>query len=258
MPVKTSINVAYFCPMRITTICLFILLFETTASFAQSFKQVAFNAQDQLQISADEYVVNKNATYIILLHQARSSRGEFREIAPRFNKLGYNCLAVDLRSGNEGSGVTNETALRAGNFGKSMEFIDATQDIMAAIAYAEAKSRKNVILLGSSYSASLALITGKDDPRVKAVMAFSPGEYFDIKLNVQKSINGFNKPVFVGCAADEEPYVQTLMSEVVSVKKLIFAPSAGGKHGAKSLTKANKNQNDYWLNIINFLKDIKD
>jgi pimeloyl-ACP methyl ester carboxylesterase len=243
--------------MRFLKLPLLFLFFQNSL-LGQTFKQLTFNAPDQLQVSADEYLVDKAAPYIILFHQARSSRGEFREIAPRFNKLGYNCLAVDLRSGNEGNGVTNETALRAGNFGKSTEFIDATQDVMAAIAYAQGKSRKNVILLGSSFSASLALIVGKDDARVKAVMAFSPGEYFDIQLNVQKNISGFSKPVFAACAADEEPYVRTLMSGVISSKKIIFAPSLGGKHGAKSLTPANKNQNDYWLNIINFLKNIKE
>ncbi|MBX7183043.1 MAG: dienelactone hydrolase family protein [Bacteroidia bacterium] len=243
--------------MRFPIIILFLLGFNFVSP-SQTFKQVSFNAADQMQITADEYLVDKNAPYIILFHQARSSRGEFREIAPRFNKLGYNCLAVDLRSGNEGAGVTNETAMKAQNFGKSAEYLDALQDVIAAIGYAQAKSRKNVILLGSSFSASLALIAGKDDPRVKAVMAFSPGEYFDIQLNVQKNITGFAKPVFAACAADEEPYVRTLMSGVISAKKIIFAPSLGGKHGAKSLISANKNHNDYWLNIINFLKNIKD
>ncbi len=224
---------------------------------AQVAKQITFNAADQLQVTADDYVVDKNAQYIILLHQARSSRGEYREIASRLNKLNYNCLAIDLRSGNEGNGVTNETAMRAKNFGRSQEYLDAVPDIIGAINYAQGKSRKPVILLGSSFSASLALIVAKDDNKVQAVMAFSPGEYFGDKMNVQKTITGFSKPILAVCSADEDSYLAELMSGVVSAKKIIFSPGKGGKHGSKSLTKANPNSGDYWLNVINFLKDLK-
>lgn len=241
--------------IRIVFLVGFLFWFQF--GFTQSFKQVYFTSSDNLQVSADEYVVDNSLPYIILLHQAKSSRGEFREIALRFNKLNYNCLAVDLRSGDEKGGVANETAQRAKNSEKNAEYLDAIQDIVGAIDYVSKKSKKPVILLGSSYSASLALVVGKDDNRVGAVMAFSPGEYFDNTLNVQKTIAGFNKPLFAACPADEEPYVTSLLSNVTSNKKLLFAPSRGGKHGAKTLMKSNPNSGDYWLNIINFLKLLK-
>jgi dienelactone hydrolase len=234
------------------------LLCFVNVSIGQIPKLVTFSAADQVVISADDYVVDKNATYIVLLHQARSSRGEYREIAPRFNKLNYNCLAVDLRSGNEGGGISNETAMRAKGLEKNAEYLDAIQDVIAAINFAYNKSKKPVILLGSSYSASLALIVGKDDAKVLAVMAFSPGEYFDNAMNVQKTIAGFTKPLFAASASDEASYLNEILSGVISSKKIIFSPPSGGKHGAKALTKLNKNSNDYWLNIINFLKSIKE
>jgi len=76
-------------------------------------KAVTFTAKDGLLVTADLYESDASYPYLLLFHQAGSSRGEFREIAPRLTKLGYNCLAVDLRAGNENNFVVNQTSLRA-------------------------------------------------------------------------------------------------------------------------------------------------
>ena len=55
-----------------------------------------------------------DAPLIVLCHQAGGSRGEYREIAPRLNKLGYQCLAIDQRAGGQVKGVVNETYRAAG------------------------------------------------------------------------------------------------------------------------------------------------
>ena len=64
-------------------------------------EMVFFTSSDGLKISADFYQSDPFQPYMIFMHQARSSRGEYKEIAPRFVKMGYNCLVVDLRSGGE-------------------------------------------------------------------------------------------------------------------------------------------------------------
>ena len=48
-------------------------------------------------------------SYYVLFHQAKYSRGEYFEVAPKLNKMGFNCLAVDLRSGGEINGIPNKT-----------------------------------------------------------------------------------------------------------------------------------------------------
>ena len=63
-------------------------------------KKVTFTAEDGLEITADLYVEKEEYPYILLFHQAESSRGEYNETAIKLAKLRYNCLAVDLRSGN--------------------------------------------------------------------------------------------------------------------------------------------------------------
>lgn len=75
---------------------------------------ISFPSKDGLEITADVYFTgDKSKPWILLCHQARWSRGEYNEIAPKLNALGFNCLATDQRSGKEVNGVTNETAARA-------------------------------------------------------------------------------------------------------------------------------------------------
>ena len=73
-------------------------------------EKVSFPSEDGIEITADKYLVNEEYPYILLFHQAGSSRGEFRDVAEKFLKLRYNCLAVDLRSGDNANFVNNETA----------------------------------------------------------------------------------------------------------------------------------------------------
>ena len=176
-------------------------------------EKVKFPSEDGLEITADKYLVNEEYPYILLFHQAGSSRGEFRDIAEKILKLRYNCLAVDLRSGDNANFVNNETASRARGAGKSVNYLDARDDMVAAIDYAYDLNARDVILLGSSYSASLALLEGMTHPRVGAVIAFSPGEYFGNDLRLEDSLKTVSKPLFVAVTNREQPYVKQMLSD---------------------------------------------
>lgn len=219
--------------------------------------KLTFPASDKLTVTADFYEnekEGKTAAWVLLFHQAGYSRGEYKETAARIVKLGYNCLAVDLRSGEEVNFVKNETAAEAKKKKLPTNYLDAKQDILAAIDYAFEKSKKPVILFGSSYSASLALVVAKSNAKVKAVVAFSPGEYFENTLNVQTSLTGYDKPVFAAVSKKEFSYLETLLTGVTK-NKTIFQPQSGdGEHGSKALWKSNKSSSEYWMALISFLK----
>jgi hypothetical protein len=71
--------------------------------------KITFTSSDNVIITADLYIIyEKSAPFIILFHQARSSRGEYIEIAPRLNELGFNCMAVDQRSGGSMNKIENQ------------------------------------------------------------------------------------------------------------------------------------------------------
>jgi pimeloyl-ACP methyl ester carboxylesterase len=218
---------------------------------------VHFYADDSLEINADFYQADPFSPYIIFMHQAGSSRGEYKEIASRFTKMKYNGLAVDLRSGSESNYIQNETAKRARQMHLPHKMKDARKDVIAAVNYAYKISGKPVILFGSSYTATLALEVAKDNPKVSAVVAFSPGEYFG-GHSVKETISGLSKPYFVTGAIKEKPYITELMSGTNSPQGILFFPEEGkGRHGASNLWKKSADASEYWLALIVFFRSLE-
>ena len=238
--------------MRLFLVSIFIFFFI----ILEAQEKVTFSAEDGLQITADLYEIDPSKPYVLLFHQAGSSRGEYKQIANKFLKFGYNSLAVDLRSGGEENYIQNHTALLAVQQGYSCDYLSSTKDIEAAIKWVMERNGKPVVLLGSSFSASLSLLIAKDNPDVKAVIAFSPGEFFTPELTIQSSIRDLGKPVFVASSHRESPYIDTLLAYVSEENKTTYAPGEGGEHGSKSLWKSNPNNQEYWLALTMFFSKI--
>jgi alpha-beta hydrolase superfamily lysophospholipase len=222
------------------------ILFLINKSFSQ--EVVTFSTNDNVQISAYDYNLNDSIPYVILLHNATGSKMDYLDIAYKIVKLGYNCLAIDMRVGN------NETSSEYKNTHTEPDLLDARKDIKAAINFAYNKTKKTVILFGTEFSASLALIEAKSNPKVKAVIAFSPGEYFT-SLKVEDSLAGFSKPAFVACSQMEYPYIIQLLSKADTKNIIIFKPgTAPGDHGLKALDPKTPGSKEYWLNLYLFFK----
>jgi pimeloyl-ACP methyl ester carboxylesterase len=219
--------------------------------------KVHFNAADGLRITAEEYIIESGNPYILLFHEQGSSRGEFSTIARRLCKLNYNCLAVDLRNGGKYDYVSNETArqfretdLEAGPGG-------IEQDIEAAITYAREKSTLPVVLFGSGANGSLCLKVALSDSSVSAVIALSPGEYFMPELKIQDAISHLQKPVFISSSKTEFPYVSELASGIETAYVTLFEPKQGaGDRGTRSLMPDYKYNNEYWIALMLFFKDL--
>jgi pimeloyl-ACP methyl ester carboxylesterase len=221
-------------------------------------EKINFFTSDNLKITADLYLNDSNRPFIILCHQANSSRGEYLEIANRLLKLDYNCLALDLRVGDNINYIKNETAERAINENIPHSFIDAKKDIEASIQYLKKYTHQPIILFGSSYSASLCLLVAKNNLNIKAVIAFSPGEYFRPELVVKDAIIGLNVPVFASATAFEYNYVIQLLSGINDNLKTIYSPAAGkGLHGAKELWPTSETSDECWLQLLLFFQKIK-
>lgn len=225
----------------------------------QAQKTITFLAKDGLLVTADLYESDPSNPYLLLFHKAGSSRGEYREIAPRLLKVGYNCLAVDLRAGDEINFVVNQTALRAREQKLSTNYLDAVPDMQAAIEYATRVSRKPVVIMGSSYSASLALALATKNPQVAAVIALSPGEYFDANFSVRDTLTYLTIPLWIGGTKDELPYLKILTSKVDARYLTLFSPMQGnGKHGSLALWADNPTKDEYWFSLLLFFNQIKE
>ena len=236
-----------------------VLIFTLFSSFRIIRKKtVQFKAEDGVTITANHYFSKKSSPYILLLHQEQSSRGEFDSIADRFVKMNYNCLAVDLRSGYKYGFVENETAKTFLKSGKSVNILESLKDIKAAIEYTWNLSGEDIILFGSGSSASLALIEGKDNKHVKAIIAFSPGEYFRPVIDMKTFLSGYPKRVYVGTSDQEFNYIQDMFAGMDGKNKIIFRPNFGtGSHGTSALLRSNPVRDEYWLSLLIYFKSLK-
>ncbi len=238
---------------RVILPSLFLLL--TLSSNAQV--KIDFRSKDGLTITADWYPVSDSLPVILLCHQAGYSRGEYRETAVKLNKFGFNCLAIDQRSGNEVNKVVNETAKNAKSLKRSQTYLDAEQDILAAMDFLYGKYKKRILLMGSSYSASLVLKIANESDRVLGVAAFSPGEYFEQRDFVAQHIGGLNKPVFTTSSKAEAESVTELVKDVVSLIKVQYIPKTAGDHGSKVLWSSKPFNEEYWIAFMSFLNKMK-
>lgn len=245
---------------------MFLLLFVFTVGILQSGitqKTITFNSLDGLEITADLYALdNVDAPIILLCHQAGWSRGEYLEIAPKLNEMGYTCLALDQRSGRAINGTENETHNKAKDANLGTNYLDAEQDINAGLKYIieNFKDASKVILWGSSYSSALALKVASENETVSAVLSFSPGEYFK-KLGetdhyITDAVKNLDKPVFITSAKDEHDSWEGIFKAIPSENKIGFLPNGKGKHGSRALWEQFPDHKEYWEAVTAFLKTI--
>ncbi len=235
---------------------IIIIIFISSSIKAQ--ERVNFIAEDGLLITADHYFIDESKPYVLLFHQGGYSRGEYIHTAQKIVKFGYNCLAVDLRSGGKVNYIQNRTALRALQKGYSTDYLSSKKDIIAAIEWVRKKNNKSMVLLGSSFSASLCLIIANNYPYIKAVIAFSPGEFFNCNPCVKEVIKNINKPIFVASSKQEQLYINDLLKLVSPIYKTVFIPSDGsGEYGSKSLWSDNPDNQEYWLALTMFFSKIR-
>ncbi|HET7598852.1 MAG TPA: alpha/beta hydrolase [Gemmatimonadales bacterium] len=222
--------------------------------------RVEFPSGDGLTITADLYAPHpQTAPLLVLFHQAGSSRGEYREIAPRFVAMGFNCLAVDARSGGAVNGVPNETSRRAKAEGRPSGMLDAEQDLIAALRFARSRyARGPLLAVGSSYSASLVLrLAGQRPGLMDAVLAFSPGEYFreppEGPVSIAHAARGIGVPVFVTSARSERQEWSGIYAAIPRGLRHAYVPEREGRHGASALWRGTNGQEGYWQAVRSFL-----
>ena len=220
---------------------------------------VQFPSLDGVEISADIYEINENAPVILLCHQARYNKYEYQDIAPKLNEKGFNCIAIDQRSGGELRNHQNITHQNALKNNKPTEYLDAEQDIIAAINYVYKKYQKPIILWGSSYSSTLALYIANENDKIEAVVSFSPGNYFaDQKGSLIDKMAIFQKPMFITSSKKEVQGIKNILQKMnLKDNQIHFIPVNDGYHGSKALWEGQKGGDEYWTAINDFFKKFK-
>ena len=250
--------------MQKSFIQLYILVILLLPTFGLSQETITFPSADGVTITGDLYAPHEqNAPFIVLCHQAGWSRGEYIEIAPKLNTMGFNCLAIDQRSGNAVNNTANQTFKEAKKAMKQTNYLDALQDIEAAVGYAKANlCTGKLILWGSSYSAALVLkVAGQHADKIDGVLSFSPGEYFKSYGKptdfIQQGASTIQDPAFITSARNEEGSWASIYNAIEHPGKVRFVPSTMGNHGSRALWQKFTDSTAYWAAVTDFLNQFK-
>jgi dienelactone hydrolase len=225
----------------------------------QAREQVTLTASDGVRLYGDFYPTGtKSDPYILLFHQAGSNRAEYGPIAPRLVELGFNCLAIDQRSGGDMWDQQNETVRHVGHNG---EYSEVLKDMEAALAWAKSSGNNSKVLVwGSSYSAALVFLLAAQHPdEIAGVLAFSPNEYLDRKHAVHDAASKITVPIFVTSAKDRDEIdaAKSILASAPAQQKTLFVPHIAGVHGSSTL-RADKNragESENWRAAEDFLRN---
>lgn len=216
-------------------------------------EKITFPSKDGLEITADLYKVENPVGMIVLCHRSHCNRAEYRETAPKFNAMGYSCMAIDQRSGMKVFGENNETKNRAKAQRLPTGYLDAKPDIEAAIDFAQKLTGgESIILLGSSYSAALSLLITSERDNLKATLVFSAGEHLR-GMDLASTISHIKSPVYASSAKKEIQEVEEVLQLVDDQYVTHFKPDDEGFHGSKILWESVPGFEKHWEQIDNFL-----
>ena len=210
-------------------------------------------------MTADYYPVKNAKGFMLLCHRSHCNRGEYRETAPKFNKLGFSCLAIDQRSGMKIFKVTNETKNLAKEKGLPTGYLDAKQDVEAAIDFAFKKNKKKpIILVGSSYTAALGLMIASElgaepSKKISSLITFSADEHLK-QTDLAEIMRTLAIPTFATSAQREIDDVTKLFRNVDPKYVTQFKPEVEGFHGSKMIWESVKGYETYWIAIEKFLR----
>jgi dienelactone hydrolase len=218
---------------------------------------VWLTAADGVEVRGDLYARQgddaASAPVVLLFHQAGSNRGEYAEIAPRLNAMGFHALAIDQRSGGERWGFENETVAK---LGESTDYLAALPDLVAALKWKAASGyRGKTLVWGSSYSAALVFLLAAEHREIDGVLAFSPGEYLGTRTDeVRKAAKAVSKPVLVLTPADERDRAKQVVDVLPGEDKGFVIPD-DAVHGSSMLVPArNAGAEEVWPLVRAFLE----
>jgi len=211
---------------------------KSGTEFVVTSEPVLLTAADGVKVFGALEQADHPKALILLFHQAGSSKDEYGTIAPWLALNGFSSLAIDQRAGGGLYGV-NQTAKA---FGREVRYREARPDMQAALDWAQ-QQKLPIILWGSSYSSSLIFPLAADDPQgIVALLAFSPGEYFDGDPPIAAAAAKLSVPVFVFSTKEElgdaDPIVAALPKNPANVR---FVPDHG-VHGSSTLIAAKNPQ----------------
>lgn len=238
-----------------------LLLFLVLAHAGVRAEPVQMSAADGVRVFGEFWPASdKGAPLILAFHQAGSSHAEYAPLSARLNRAGFSVLAIDQRSGGGEFGGRNKTVAA---LGRSMPYDAALADLESALDWARRRNDATpVVVWGSSYSAALVfLLAAKHPSEIRAVLAFSPGEYLGTPDAVHTAAASVRVPVFIDQSGDAEEIEQSrsILLALRGADKTQFVGVRKSVHGSATL-RTDRNPagaEENWVAVLGFLAPFK-
>ncbi len=207
---------------------------SAVAELALPVRTVVLVAADGRRVWADAWLGDApDAPTIVLGHQALSNAAEYASIAPCLHMAGFDVVALDLRSGGHKFGRNNRTVQAAG---ENSDFAQARSDIETAVDWVRRRSpQASVLLWGSSYSSSLAVVVAAGRTDVAGLVLFSPAEHLGAGQPVAAAAQQVRIPVFAASIAGTEAELARPILKALAPAETSLFVSPDGAHGASML-----------------------
>lgn len=135
-------------------------------------KPVTFESEDGATLAGDLYLAKPDAPAVVLVHRLFGERSEWAPLVESLRRADqrYTVLTFDLR----GHGASKAPEKKPSADSKT----ELARDVKAAIEHvlgATKEKARGVVLVGSSFGATLASLVAFDQPKVTALALVSPG-----------------------------------------------------------------------------------
>lgn len=172
---------------------------------------ITLATSDGLEIVGD-YYAQDGEKFAILLHMMPATKESWQDFAIELHKNGYSSIAIDLRGHGDSTlgGEIDYTQF------EDQEHAASIADVYAAKAFllAQGAKEENIVIIGASIGANLALQFLAENPAMKKAIALSPGlDYRSVTTNDKVMAYGDDQFAMV-VASQEDEY------SYISIQKL--------------------------------------
>lgn len=195
--------------------------------------------EDGATVYADRYAHAGERTRgtAILLHDQATGVVEYANIAPRLADLGFEVVAVDLRTGTNDSIVNNRTYLHTRAY--IFTFDDGLPDAQGALAWVRQTMPDDpIVLWGSGVAGDFATVMAANDPEgIAGVLAFSPPSLL-VYTDEAEAASRLTVPLFVsyGTTPTDELATVSKITDAAPPELLTLHTPEVGAHGVATLT----------------------
>ena len=160
---------------------------------------------------------------VILIHMLGGSRNDWKAFSQNLTAANWSTLAIDLRGHGDSQGDWKTFS--------EMDFSRMQQDVEAAKQFVRSKGRKDLVLMGASIGANLAIMSAVDAKTpVKGVVAISPGlDYHSLRPEIPAA--AMKAPLLLVAAEDDAYSAESSKTlDGMAVNGTLLLYPAGG-HG---------------------------